>query len=649
MADEITNRLGGCTSPYLLQHASNPVSWQPWDEEAIELAKKLDRPLLVSIGYAACHWCHVMEHESFNDELTAKQMNESLVCIKVDREESPDVDALYMAACQIYTGGGGWPLNVFVDPDTLKPFFAGTYFPPVQRYNKPSWGQVIESVVQAWQEQREQIINSSGLITEQIQKSSRGRGSSQDVESLIKESILAGLSHSKRVYDPVNGGIGGAPKFPHPMEMEGLLRAGERDIVSHSLDVMATRGLFDHLAGGWHRYCVDAEWAVPHFEKMLYDNALMLAVHEKARRLGIGSQNDRVIGLTLEWIRNEMLDPSGGVWSTLDADSVGEDGKSEEGEFYLWTPEQAEDTVACERFGVTEQGNFENSGRSVLSLHEVSGLDDDEDLRIHLLEKRAERARPGTDDKVLTAWNGMLLVACADLPEDDAKSIGQHICKEFLSRKDVLRTRRGDTPGGPGFLDDYAWAALGLLRWGIRWDDKECLHRSREITSQLLKIFADPDGGFWMTSSDHTELPVRQRSVSDSAVPGATAVVVELLRILLLLWPDHSQADEWRGSAEKAIISAGGDLVARAGGHWALICAAQGFVELGQVWFIHHSGSEPAEVENLRRTSAWNQLVVSSCESMSGKDRGEAEWGGWLCEGMTCRLATMDASALTWS
>ncbi|PXF25037.1 MAG: hypothetical protein CXX70_09015, partial [Methanobacteriota archaeon] len=434
MADEVTNRLGGCTSPYLLQHASNPVSWQPWDEEAIELAKKLDRPLLVSIGYAACHWCHVMEHESFNDELTAKQMNESLVCIKVDREESPDVDALYMAACQIYTGGGGWPLNVFVDPDTLKPFFAGTYFPPVQRYNKPSWGRLIESVVQAWHEQREQVINSSELITEQIQKSSIGGGSSQDVESLIKESILAALSHSKRVYDPVNGGIVGAPKFPHPMDMEGLLRAGERDTVSHSLDVMATRGLFDHLAGGWHRYCVDAGWEVPHFEKMLYDNALMLAVHEKARRLGIGSQNDRVIGLTLEWIRNEMLDPSGGVWSTLDADSVGEDGKSEEGEFYLWTPEQAEDTVACERFGITEQGNFENSGRSVLSLHEVNGLDDDEDLRIHLLKKRSERARPGTDDKVLTAWNGMLLVACADLPEDDAKSIGQHICKEFLSR-----------------------------------------------------------------------------------------------------------------------------------------------------------------------------------------------------------------------
>lgn len=649
MVDEITNRLGGCTSPYLLQHSSNPVYWQPWDEKAIELAKELDRPLLISIGYAACHWCHVMEHESFNDEHMAKQMNESLICIKVDREESPDVDALYMAACQIYSGGGGWPLNVFVDPNTLKPFFAGTYFPPVNRYNKPSWGQLIESVVQAWNEKREEVINSSNQITDQIQRSSIGSGSSKNIDNLVKESMLAGLRHSNRVYDSVNGGIGRAPKFPHPMEMEGLLRAGEKEIVAHSLDIMATRGLFDHLAGGWHRYCVDAEWTVPHFEKMLYDNALMLAVHEKARRLGVGSQNDRVIELTLEWIRKEMLDPLGGVWSTLDADSVGEDGKSEEGEFYLWTPEQAEDSVACERFGITKQGNFENTDRSVLSLHEVSGLDNDEYLRTHLLEIRSERSRPGTDDKVLTAWNGMLLVACADLPEGDAKSIGLHICKELLSRKEVLRTRRGENLGGAGFLDDYAWAALGLLRWGIRWDDKQCLERSLDITSQLLKIFTDPDGGFWMTSADHTELPVRQRSVSDSAVPGATAVVVELLRSLLLLYPDHSQANVWRESAENAIIRVGDDLVVRAGGHWALICAAQGLIEPGHVWYIHHSGSEPVEVENLRRTSNWNQFVVSSCEPMSEKDRGEAEWMGWLCEGMTCRLATIDASALTWS
>lgn len=649
MEDQIANRLGGCTSPYLLQHASNPVSWQPWDEEAIELAKKLDRPLLVSIGYSACHWCHVMEHESFNDELAAKQMNESLVCIKVDREESPDVDALYMAACQIYSGGGGWPLNVFVDPATLKPFFAGTYFPPIQRYNKPSWKQLVESIVHAWQNQREQVIKSSELITAQIQKSTIGRGSPQGIESLIKESILSGIRHSNSIYDRINGGIGGAPKFPHPMEMEGLLRAGEWEIVSHSLDVMATRGLFDQLAGGWHRYCVDAEWRVPHFEKMLYDNALMLSVYEKARRLGIGSHNDRVIGLTLEWIRNEMLDPSGGVWSTLDADSVGEDGKSEEGEFYLWTPEQADDEASCQRFGITEQGNFENTNRSVLSLHEVSSIDDDEELRIKLLKKRSKRARPGTDDKVLTAWNGMLLVACAELPEDDAKIIGWHICKDLLSRKKVIRTRRGDTEGGPGFLDDYAWSALGLLHWGIRWDDKECLRRSLDITSQLLEIFTDPEGGFWMSSTGHTELPVRQRSVSDSAVPGATAVAVELLRIMLLLWPDHSHSNEWRKTAESALMSVGGDLVARAGGHWSLICAGQGLVEPGKVWFIHHSGNEPAEIENLRRSSSWDQIVFSSCEPIVDKDRGEAEWMGWFCEGMTCRLATTDLSDLTWT
>jgi uncharacterized protein YyaL (SSP411 family) len=648
MAEDIFNRLGDCTSPYLLQHATNPVAWQPWDEQAIELAKKLDRPLLVSIGYAACHWCHVMEHESFDDEEIAAMMNQSFVCIKVDREERPDVDALYMTACQITTGAGGWPLNVFVEPNTLKPFYAGTYYPPQSRYGRLSWRQLLEGVTSAWQHQRQEILDSSQVITEQIQRSASGAASSQDVETLVEQAIPAAVNHSKNNYDHVNGGIGGAPKFPHPMEMDALLRAGEYDHVALSLDLMASRGLFDHLAGGWHRYCVDAGWAVPHFEKMLYDNALMLALHEKARRRGVGSHNDRVIRLTLEWLANEMLDPDGGVWSTLDADSLGEDGKSEEGEFYLWRPEQAEDMLACERFGITEQGNFEVSGRSVLSLHEVDGLEDDEDLRHHLLNKRSHRPRPGTDDKVLTAWNGMLLVACAELPEDEAKRIGQHICKELLAREEVIRTRRGDSLGGPGFLDDYAWSALGLLRWGIRWDDEQCQHKSLEITGRLLEIFTDPDGGFWMTSAAHTELPVRQKSVSDSAVPGASAVVVELLRTLLLLWPDHSRADEWRQAGEKAILALGDDLVTRAGGHQAMVSAAQGLVEPGQVWFIHHSGTAPDEVESLRRAADWNQIVVSSSSPIGDKQRGEDEWMGWLCEGMTCRPATTNADDLIW-
>ena len=650
MAETLVNRLDVCTSPYLLQHASNPVAWQPWDDEAIESARRLNRPILVSIGYSACHWCHVMEHESFDIEETAQLMNSKLVCIKVDREERPDVDALYMAACQITTGGGGWPLNAFLDPESLRPFFAGTYFPPQPRFGRPSWSQLVKGISRSWQSEKEKLLASSVMITNHLQMMSSGAMKRTDVEVQIKQAVTAALQHSLQAYDTVNGGMGAAPKFPHTMELEGLLRAGEHEMVTHSLEVMATRGLFDHLAGGWHRYCVDAEWSVPHFEKMLYDNALLLAVHEKARRMGVGKHNDRVVRLTLEWLHNEMLDPDGGVWSTLDADSVGEDGKSEEGEFYLWTPDQAEDEIACQRFGITKNGNFENSERSVLSLHEVDGLAEDEDerLRHFLLDKRSGRPRPGTDDKVLTAWNGMLLVACAELPEPEAESIGQHIVKEFLSRSEIIRTRRGDTLGGEGFLDDYAWAALGLLRWGLRWDSKDCLKRCLEITSSLIDRFSDPDGGFWLTGPDHTRLPIRQRSVTDAAVPGASAMVVELLCTLLLRWPEHADASEWRRLAENTISTVGDALIKSAGAYWSLINAAQGLFEGGEVWFIHHSGDEPAEVENLRRSAGWNQLVISSSDAFEGKERGSEKWMAWFCEKSTCRTPTNDADDIKW-
>ncbi len=650
MAEEASNRLGACTSPYLLQHAENPVAWQPWDDEAIELARKLDRPLLVSIGYAACHWCHVMEHESFEDEDAAALMNEKLVCIKVDREERPDVDALYMAACQATTGGGGWPLNAFVDPHTLQPFFAGTYFPPEQRFGRPSWKQLVDSISKAWDDDREKVLESAATVTAHLNKMASSVKNEQDLTAIATEARLMANQHASRLFDPVNGGFGGAPKFPHPMELEGLLRSEEKEMVATSLDIMASRGLYDHLAGGWHRYCVDAAWAVPHFEKMLYDNALLLAVHEQARRKGVGSHNERVIRLTLDWIHSEMLDPDGGVWSTLDADSLGEDGKSEEGEFYLWRQAEAEDLQACERFGITEKGNFEDTDRSVLSLHEIEGLEyeEDERLRNFLLEKRSHRSRPGTDDKVLTAWNGMLLVACAQLPEEQAKLIGEHIVKDMLSREDILRTRRGQTLGGMGFLDDHAWAALGLLHWGLRWDEEDCILKGQEITEQMIERFSDPEGGFWLSSSEHTDLPVRQRSVSDSAVPGATAVAIEVLRLLLNRWPDHAKAEQWRNIAEQAIRSAGREFVTRAGAHWALVNAAQGIVEPAAIWFIHHSGDEPKEVEELRRSADWNQLVVSSSNPIDDKDRGEEEWMGWLCEEMSCQPPITKSSELIW-
>ena len=680
MADEgPKNRLADCTSPYLLQHASNPVAWQPWDDDAIELARTLDRPLLVSIGYAACHWCHVMEHESFADEETAAMMNERLVCIKVDREERPDVDALYMAACQALTGAGGWPLNAFVDPNTLKPFFAGTYYPPDQRYGRPSWTQIVTALSDTWRDERDDLLANAEQITDHLGRMAAGgeagdAAGEQDLTEMVEAVAEASVQHSLKLFDAQNGGFGGAPKFPHPMELEGLLRNGSEEAqnaVEVSLRCMAERGLFDHLGGGWHRYCVDAQWAVPHFEKMLYDNALLLPLHARALREGIGDPalHERVVRLTLEWLEREMFDPDGGIWSTLDADSDDGTGHKEEGAFYVWNPTEVkaalgkqDGALACARWTVTKSGNFEDSGSSVLALAPAAVLtgEAEEELRLALLDARAERARPGTDDKVLSAWNGMLLVALSDLggePGDgiggQSARIGAHVAKGLLARStkpdgSVLRTWRGETDGGAGFLDDHAWAALGLLRWGLLTDDETCIERALAITNRLLDSFADPDGGFWLASADHEELPVRQRCENDSAVPGSTAIVVRLLATLLGAWPAHPDADSWRAFAEGAIRRLANPLMQRGPAYWALLNAASDLLRPWSVWHIHHDGTEPDAVARLRETGGECQLVISTERVQEERDRGGAPWTAWLCEGMTCKAPTTEIPDLVW-
>jgi uncharacterized protein YyaL (SSP411 family) len=664
----LVNRLGQCTSPYLLQHASNPVAWQPWDDETIEEAKRRDLPMLVSIGYAACHWCHVMEHESFDNEATAALMNELLVCVKVDREERPDVDALYMSACQAMTGAGGWPLNAFVDPHTLKPFFAGTYFPPEPRYGRSSWSEVVISLTDAWRDERDAVLENATRLTEHIEKMEAGiEPAEDDIASLVGVVTEASVQHALQTLDTENGGFGGAPKFPNPMKLEGLLRHGSeqaRTAVEISLEMMANRGLYDHLGGGWHRYCVDAAWAVPHFEKMLYDNALLLPIHARALSEGVGDSatHQRVIRLTLEWLNREMLDPDGGVWSTLDADSDDGSGHSEEGEFYLWTPEQviaalgeSDGNLASQRFTVTEKGNYENSGRSVLAIKAVQGLstEQDERLRSDLLKARESRPRPGTDDKILTAWNGMLLVACAGLYDELAEKIGKHIAHGLMkgsTKKDgfVLRTRRGSTVGGQGFLDDYAWASLGLLLWGIRSDNQAIIGRAVTICDSMLGAFKDPEGGFWMATKQHGELPIGQRDDTDSAVPAASAIVVRLLATMLGLWPAHASADNWRKASDSTLTRLSGALVRQGPAYWAMLNAVTDLVKPWSIWFVHHDGSEPEKVSELRRKAGDRQLVVASTTPDGDKERGDEPWKAWLCEGMTRKPATTDESDLSW-
>src|SRR6478736_3170701 len=407
----MTNALARETSPYLRQHASNPVDWLPWGPAALSRARELDRPLLVSIGYSSCHWCHVMERESFEDATTARVMNESFVCVKVDREERPDVDALYMEAVQGMTGHGGWPLNVFLSPEGL-PFYGGTYFPPEARGGLPSWTQVLQAIAETWGEHREEIRAGGERLRERLSGAGRLQASAQPIhEGELREAV----DNLKRSFDRVHGGFGTAPKFPQASVIEFLLLRGEQAMAIQTLRAMACGGIHDHIGGGFARYSVDATWTVPHFEKMLYDNALLARAYLHGWQ---ATQDERLLEVctdTLGWARREMRGPEGGYYSALDADSEGVEGR-----FYVWTldelravldPGDADAAIAW--FGATERGNFE--GANIL---ESRGPEPEPEQRLRiraaLLDARSARVRPGLDDKRLTAWNALMIAALAD-------------------------------------------------------------------------------------------------------------------------------------------------------------------------------------------------------------------------------------------
>src|ERR671932_2313953 len=390
----MANRLASETSPYLLQHKDNPFDWYPWGEEALARARDEDKPIVLSIGYSACHWCHVMERESFEDEQTAALMNERFVCIKLDREERPDIDAIYMEACQAMTGQGGWPLNVFLTPEHV-PFYAGTYFPPEPRMGMPSWGQVLEAVSEAWDQRREEIRSGSGRIVERLAATARLRPSGEAMEPGELDQAVEGL---RRSFDPVHGGFGGAPKFPPASAIELLLRRGETEMTSKTLRAMASGGMYDQVGGGFARYTVDAEWLVPHFEKMLYDNALLARAYLHGWQVMGDELFREVCEATLDWMLREMRGPEGGFYSALDADSEGVEGK-----FYVWTVDElravlGDDAhVAIEWFGATTHGNFE--GANILTRGDGEPPANLNDIKQRLYDVRAQRVWPGLDDK----------------------------------------------------------------------------------------------------------------------------------------------------------------------------------------------------------------------------------------------------------
>ncbi len=560
------NRLARETSLYLKQHANNPVDWYPWGPEALARARELDRPIFLSIGYSACHWCHVMEHESFEDEATARLLNDHFVCIKVDREERPDLDAIYMNSLQLLTReGGGWPLSVFLTPD-LTPFYAGTYYPPDDRYaahGKPSFKRLLAGIIEAWQNQRDKIHEVGRSVAEHLSETSRlAVGGGLLTDDLLRDARTA----LQRVFDPVNGGFGFAPKFPHALELRLLLRIAKRfgddtalQMARRTLDRMARGGMYDQIGGGFHRYSVDEKWLVPHFEKMLYDNALLATAYTEAWQLTRDPFYRQTATETLEYVRWEMTAEGGAFFSTQDADSEGEEGK-----YYVWSEKEIRDVLgpdlvdfACKVWGVTGGGNFE--GHNIL----FRTRSDEEDARRlglsleefrsrlmtairPLLRVREKRVKPGRDEKILTAWNGLMIAAMAKAGAafgerkftNSARAAAEFVLANLRSADGRLfRTAGvGQQPKLTGYLEDYAYLADALVTLYESTFEPKYLQAAVQLGEAMLRHFADPDGpGFFYTADDHEKLIARTKDLHDGSTPSGNAMAVTaLLRLAKL-------------------------------------------------------------------------------------------------------------------
>ena len=561
------NRLAQETSPYLLQHKDNPVDWHPWGEEALAAAAERDVPILLSIGYSACHWCHVMERESFEDEETAALMNERYVCVKLDREERPDLDAIYMEACQAMTGRGGWPLNVFLTPEQV-PFYAGTYFPPEERHGMPSWREVLLAVAEGWEEKADEIRAGGERAAERL----AGAASLQPSKEPIDPATLdAAAERLHETYDSRNGGFGGAPKFPPASAIEFLLRRGETEMTSHTLHAMARGGMYDLVGGGFARYSVDDRWLVPHFEKMLYDNALLARAYLHGWQVTGEPLFRRVTEETLDWMLKEMRAPEGGFYSALDADSEGEEGK-----FYVWTPEQFEQVLgpedaeaAAQHFGVKPGGNFE--GKTILTRGsaEPENLDH---IRTELYEARSKRVWPGLDDKRLTSWNALAISALAEAGAvlgrkeyvEAATAAATFVLRDLRDDDGrLLRTYKDGDARLNAYLEDHAFLLEALLVLYESTFEPRWFAAARKLADTMLDRFADTErGGFFETSSDHERLVARRKDPEDHPIPSGNAsaaygllrlaaltgeqayegAAVGVLRLLHPLAPRHPQA-----------------------------------------------------------------------------------------------------------
>lgn len=549
------NHLGGETSPYLLQHAWNPVDWYPWGTEALELARSQQKPIFLSIGYSACHWCHVMEHESFENEQIAALMNQHFVNIKVDREERPDLDQIYMTAVQLMTGRGGWPMSVFLTPE-LKPFYGGTYWPPVASRGMPGFGDILSGVQDAWVERPDEVESSAERLTAAIRNDSRTAipPAPLSVELLKKATAYLYERADRRL-----GGFGAAPKFPHSMDLRVLLRAWKRfrheealSIVTLALDQMSQGGIYDHLGGGFHRYSTDDRWLVPHFEKMLYDNALLVPVYLEAWQATGNEQYVRIVRETLEYVLREMTHPQGGFYSAQDADSEGVEGK-----YFIWSEAEVLQIlgpevgpVFADHYDITQQGNWEGSNilnRSVSSARLTkSSPISEQDLDVilsaargKLLAARSKRVSPGRDEKVLTSWNGMMIAAMAEAAQvlqEERYLQGARRAADFLlgvlqsSPGRLWHTHKDGQSKLNAYADDYACAIDGLVNVFQATQEIRYLDAALSLADTLRNQFEDPlEGGFFFTSHDHESLLVRQKESQDNATPSSNSMAAYAL------------------------------------------------------------------------------------------------------------------------
>jgi hypothetical protein len=682
MTHKPTNRLVHETSPYLLQHAHNPVDWHPWGEEALRRAKEEDRPILLSIGYSACHWCHVMERESFENEETARIMNEHFVCIKVDREERPDLDEIYMAATVAMNNGhGGWPMTVFLAPDQ-QPFYAGTYFPPEDRYGRPGFGSLLLKIAELWSADRPALLKQGANLTEQLRRQSV----SMPAQSVGTEAIDEAATLLAREFDPVHGGFGPAPKFPPATALSLLLRVHRRTgdpewlkIVRVTLDAMARGGMYDQIGGGFARYSTDERWLVPHFEKMLYDNALLAKIYLEAYQVTREPFYRRIATEILDYEIREMASPEGGFYSSTDADSEGEEGK-----FFVWTPDEVKAVLGgeeaerfCAYFDITEAGNWEgknipNTPRTpelVASRLEISpdALQASlEASRKKLYEARKKRIPPGLDDKILTSWNGLMIGALAE----GARVLGNpnylHAAEraagfilKTLRTPDgrLLRTYRAGKAHLNAYLDDYANLCEGLIDLYEAGGSVRYLNEAAGLADRILKDFgAENGGGFYNTSKDHERLILRHREGYDGAVPNANASAAMAMARLSY----HFNREDFRMAAAGAVTAYGVviDRFARA------FCKSLAVVDLlleGPIEIAVIGTHGEAAYETFRREVDARYLpnrilahldpAVTSGEHsalpiLDGKGLVNGKTALYLCYNFTCQAPITDSSGI---